>query len=154
VRSTEDGLAESDWDGWTKLNELLGGRVQLLGDDILVTKPAIVAEAIDRKTASAALIKINQIGTVTETLETSWLCRQAGWAQIVSHGSGETRDASVANLATAQLPPRFTCSAARPGELPPEQPSPADEPAGSNRCHLRFARDGRARRRAGQAGGR
>jgi enolase len=112
-------------DGWAKLNERLGGRVQLLGDDILVTNPAIVAEAIDRKTASAALIKINQIGTLTETLETCRLCRQAGWAQMVSHGSGETGDAFVADLATAQWPPRFTCSAARPGELPPEQPPPS-----------------------------
>jgi enolase len=96
----EDGLAESDWDGWVRLNERLGARVELVGDDILVTNPAIVAEAIDRKIANAALIKVNQIGTVTETLETMRLCRQAGWAQFVSHRSGETEDTFIADLAT------------------------------------------------------
>jgi len=100
VWSIEDGLAESDWDGWTRLNTHLGGRVQLVGDDILVTNPAIVAEAIDRKVANAALIKLNQIGTVTETLATMRLCRQAGWAQMVSHRSGETDDTFIADLAT------------------------------------------------------
>jgi enolase len=99
VWSIEDGLAESDWDGWAKLNDRLGGRVQLVGDDILVTNPTIVAEAIDRKIANAALIKLNQIGTVTETLETMRLCRQAGWAQMVSHRSGETEDTFIADLA-------------------------------------------------------
>jgi enolase len=96
----EDGLAESDWDGWARLNERLGDRVELVGDDLLVTNPAIVAEAIDRKVANAALIKVNQIGTVTETLETMRLCRQAGWAQFVSHRSGETEDTFIADLAT------------------------------------------------------
>jgi enolase len=95
----EDGLAESDWDGWVRLNERLGSRVELVGDDILVTNPAIVAEAIDRKIANAALIKVNQIGTVTETLETMALCRAAGWAQFVSHRSGETEDHFIADLA-------------------------------------------------------
>ena len=98
--SIEDGLAESDWDGWAGFNERLGDRVQLVGDDILVTNPAIVAEAIDRKVANAALIKLNQIGTVTETLETMRLCRHAGWAQMVSHRSGETEDTFIADLAT------------------------------------------------------
>jgi enolase len=100
VWSIEDGLAESDWDGWARLNERLGHRVQLVGDDVLVTNPAIVAEAIDRKIANAALIKLNQIGTVTETLETMRLCRRAGWAQMVSHRSGETEDTFIADLAT------------------------------------------------------
>jgi enolase len=100
VWSIEDGLAESDWDGWARLNAQLGDRVQLVGDDILVTNPAIVAEAIDRKVANAALIKLNQIGTVTETLQTMRLCRQAGWAQMVSHRSGETGDTFIADLAT------------------------------------------------------
>jgi len=96
----EDGLAESDWDGWTRLNERLGSRVELVGDDILVTNPAIVTEAINRKIANAALIKVNQIGTVTETLQTMAICRQAGWAQFVSHRSGETEDTFIADLAT------------------------------------------------------
>jgi enolase len=100
VWSIEDGLAESDWDGWAKLNDRIGGHVQLVGDDILVTNPAIVAEAIDRKVANSALIKLNQIGTVTETLETMRLCRQAGWTQMVSHRSGETEDTFIADLAT------------------------------------------------------
>jgi len=100
VWSIEDGLAESDWDGWVGLNDRLGGRVQLVGDDILVTNPAIVTEAINRKIANAALIKVNQIGTVTETLQTMGICRQAGWAQMVSHRSGETEDTFIADLAT------------------------------------------------------
>jgi enolase len=100
VWSIEDGLAESDWDGWTRLTERLGGRVQLVGDDILVTNPAIVTEAIDRRAGNAALIKVNQIGTVSETLETMRICRQAGWAQMVSHRSGETEDTFIADLAT------------------------------------------------------
>jgi enolase 1/2/3 len=100
VWSIEDGLAESDWDGWRRLHDRLGGRTQLVGDDILVTNPEIVAEAIDRKIANAALIKLNQSGTVTETLETMRLCRQAGWAQMVSHRSGETEDTFIADLAT------------------------------------------------------
>jgi enolase len=98
--SIEDGLAESDWDGWARLNERLGARVQLVGDDILVTNPTIVTQGIDRKIANAALIKVNQIGTVTETLRTMTICRQAGWAQMVSHRSGETEDTFIADLAT------------------------------------------------------
>jgi len=100
VWSIEDGLAESDWDGWVALSERLGHRVQLVGDDILVTNPTIVTEAIDRKIANAALIKVNQIGTVTETLQTMAICHQAGWAQMVSHRSGETEDTFIADLAT------------------------------------------------------
>jgi enolase len=100
VWSIEDGLAEGDWDGWIRLTERLGQRVQLVGDDILVTNPAIVTQAITRKAGTAALIKVNQIGTVTETLETMRLCREAGWAQMVSHRSGETEDTFIADLAT------------------------------------------------------
>jgi enolase len=99
VWSIEDGLAESDWDGWAGLTDRLGSRVQLVGDDILVTNPTIVTEAVDRKIANAALIKVNQVGTVTETLETMRICRQAGWAQMVSHRSGETTDSFIADLA-------------------------------------------------------
>ena len=100
VWSIEDGLAESDWDGWARLNKRLGGRVQLVGDDILVTNPAIVSEAIDKKIANAALIKVNQVGSVTETLRTMEICRRAGWAAMVSHRSGETEDSFIADLAT------------------------------------------------------
>jgi len=101
VWSIEDGLAESDWDGWERLIARLGDRTQLVGDDLLVTNPAIIREAIERKAANAALIKLNQIGTVTETLEAMRLCREAGWAQMVSHRSGETEDSFIADLAVA-----------------------------------------------------
>ena len=100
VWSIEDGLAESDWDGWTNLNQRLGDRIQLVGDDILVTNPTIVAEAIDRKVANSALIKVNQVGTVTETLDTMRICREADWTQMISHRSGETGDTFIADLAT------------------------------------------------------
>ena len=99
VWSLEDGLAEGDWDGWVRLNERLGDRLQLVGDDILVTNPGIITEAIERRIGNAALIKVNQIGTVTQTLEAMRLCREAGWAQMVSHRSGETEDTFIADLA-------------------------------------------------------
>ena len=92
VWSIEDGLAEGDWDGWVTLTERLGASTQLVGDDIFVTNPAIIAEAIERKVANSALIKLNQIGSVTETLEAMRLCREAGYTQMVSHRSGETED--------------------------------------------------------------
>ncbi len=101
VWSIEDGLAESDWDGWERLITRLGDRTQIVGDDLLVTNPAIIREAIERKASNAALIKLNQIGTVTETLEAMRLCREAGWAQMVSHRSGETEDSFIADLAVA-----------------------------------------------------
>jgi enolase len=99
VWSIEDGLAEDDWDGWERLNARLGERLQIVGDDILVTNPAIIVEAVERNIANAALIKVNQIGTVTETLEAIDVCRRAGWAQMVSHRSGETADSFIADLA-------------------------------------------------------
>jgi enolase len=95
----EDGLAEDDWDGWAALTARLGERVQLVGDDIFVTNPAIITEAIGRGIGNAALIKVNQIGTVTETLEAMATCRRAGYAQFVSHRSGETTDTFIADLA-------------------------------------------------------
>ena len=101
VWSLEDGLAEGDWDGWERLNAALGERIQIVGDDILVTNPAIIREAITRGVANAALIKLNQIGTVTETLEAMRLCREAGWAQMISHRSGETEDSFIADLTVA-----------------------------------------------------
>jgi enolase len=96
----EDGLAEDDWDGWAALTGRLGERVQLVGDDIFVTNPAIIADAIGRGIGNAALIKVNQIGTVTETLEAMAVCRRGGYAQFVSHRSGETTDTFIADLAT------------------------------------------------------
>lgn len=96
----EDGLAEDDWDGWEALTGRLGDQVQLVGDDIFVTNPAIIADAINRGVGNAALIKVNQIGTVTETLEAMAVCRGGGYAQFVSHRSGETTDTFIADLAT------------------------------------------------------
>ncbi|MDH2903780.1 MAG: phosphopyruvate hydratase [Actinomycetota bacterium] len=95
----EDGLAESDWQGWEQLTARLGDRVELVGDDILCTNPVIIREAISRHVGNAALIKVNQIGTVSETLEAMRICRDAGWAQFVSHRSGETEDTFIADLA-------------------------------------------------------
>ncbi|MEU6479207.1 phosphopyruvate hydratase [Streptomyces sp. NPDC047017] len=100
VWSIEDGLGEDDWEGWARLTERLGGRTQIMGDDIFVTDPAIITEAIGKKVANSALIKVNQIGTVTETLEAMRICREAGYTQMVSHRSGETEDSFIADLAT------------------------------------------------------
>lgn len=99
IWSLEDGLAEDDRSGWEELTARLGDRVQLVGDDLLVTNPTLIAEAIEHKVANAALIKPNQIGTVTETLEAMSVCRESGWAQMVSHRSGETTDSFIADLA-------------------------------------------------------
>lgn len=101
IWSLEDGLGEDDADGWVQHTEQLGGRVQLVGDDNFVTNPAIIAEAISRGVANAALIKLNQIGTVTETLDAMRVCREAGYGQMASHRSGETTDSFIADLAVA-----------------------------------------------------
>jgi enolase len=101
IWSIEDGLAEEDRAGWKHLTARLGDRLQLVGDDLLVTNPTIISEAIGHKIANAALIKPNQIGTVTETLEAMRICREAGWPQMVSHRSGETDDSFIADLAVA-----------------------------------------------------
>jgi enolase len=98
IWSIEDGLAEDDWDGWVALTEQLGSRIQLVGDDNFVTNPAIITKAIENHIANAALIKVNQIGTVTETLEAMRVCRDAGYAAMVSHRSGETPDPFIADL--------------------------------------------------------
>jgi len=99
IWSIEDGLAEDDDQGWVQLTEQLGGTIQLVGDDNFVTNPAIIRAAIDRGVANAALIKLNQVGSVTETLEAMRLCREAGYGAMVSHRSGETEDSFIADLA-------------------------------------------------------
>jgi enolase len=96
--SIEDGLAEDDWDGWAALTQRLGDRVQLVGDDIFVTNPAIITDAVARHVGNAALIKVNQIGTITETLDALAVCRDAEYAAMVSHRSGETEDSFIADL--------------------------------------------------------
>jgi enolase len=101
IVSIEDGLAEDDWAGWRVLTERLGDRVQLVGDDLLVTNTSRIRRAIDEQAANAVLIKLNQIGTLTETLAAIDLARRAGWAAIVSHRSGETEDTTIADLVVA-----------------------------------------------------
>ena len=101
IVSIEDGLAEDDWDGWRQLTERLGSRVQLVGDDLLVTNVAFLSRAIRERCGNSILIKLNQIGTVTETIEAIHEARRAGWTAIVSHRSGETEDTTIADLAVA-----------------------------------------------------
>lgn len=101
IASIEDGLAEADWSGWARLTATLGTRVQLVGDDIFVTNPAILRRGIDEHIGNALLVKLNQIGTVSETLDAMAIARRAGYASVVSHRSGETEDATIADLAVA-----------------------------------------------------
>ncbi|MDI6797460.1 MAG: phosphopyruvate hydratase [Desulfatibacillaceae bacterium] len=101
IVSIEDGLAENDWDGWEKLTERLDDRVQLVGDDIFVTNPEIFAQGIERSIGNAILIKLNQIGTLTETLETIQMAKESGYQTVISHRSGETEDTFIADLAVA-----------------------------------------------------
>jgi enolase len=99
IVSIEDGLAEGDWDGWKSLTNTLGGRVQLVGDDVFVTNPEILKKGIAEGVGNALLVKLNQIGTVTETLDAVRLAADANYATIISHRSGETEDATIADLA-------------------------------------------------------
>ena len=101
IVSLEDGLAEDDWSGWRLLNERLGGRVQLVGDDLFVTNTERIARGIAEGSANAVLIKLNQIGTLTETIDAIALARRAGWASVVSHRSGETEDTTIADFVVA-----------------------------------------------------
>ena len=101
IISIEDGLDENDWSGWQKLNSALGKKIQLVGDDLTVTNPKRLQRAINEKSMNAILIKLNQIGTVSETLETIHLARSAGMASVISHRSGETEDTTIADFAVA-----------------------------------------------------
>jgi enolase len=101
IVSIEDGLAEQDWDGWARLTTRLGDRVQLVGDDLFVTNPKILREGIEKHVANAILVKVNQIGTLSETLEAVALAKQAGYGAVMSHRSGETEDTTIADLAVA-----------------------------------------------------
>jgi enolase len=101
IVSIEDGLAEDDWDGWAQLTKALGDRVQLVGDDLFVTNTERLARGIENGVANAILIKVNQIGTLTETLEAIDMARAAGYLSVISHRSGETEDTFIADLAVA-----------------------------------------------------
>jgi enolase len=99
IASIEDGVAEGDWDGWRLLTGAVGDRCQLVGDDVFVTNPEILRRGINEKVGNALLVKLNQIGTVTETLDAVAMARDAHYATIISHRSGETEDATIADLA-------------------------------------------------------
>jgi enolase len=101
IVSLEDGVAENDEAGWKMLTQALGGKIQLVGDDNFVTNPKIFAEGIAKGIANSILIKLNQIGTITETLETIALARQAGYSFVISHRSGETEDTTIADFTVA-----------------------------------------------------
>jgi enolase len=101
IISIEDGLGERDWDGWKKLTERLSDRVQLVGDDLFVTNPKIFKEGIEKGVANSILIKLNQIGTLTETIEAINMARENGYTAVVSHRSGETEDTTLAHVAVA-----------------------------------------------------
>jgi enolase len=101
IRSLEDGLAEDDWEGWQKLTARLGEKIQIVGDDIFVTNPERLKRGLAEKSANSILIKLNQIGTVTETLRTVNLAMRNGWTAVISHRSGETEDTSIADVAVA-----------------------------------------------------
>jgi enolase len=101
IRSIEDGMAEDDWDGWRALTQALGAKIQLVGDDVFVTNPKIIAEGIERGVANAVLVKVNQIGSLSETLQAVELAHRAAYRCVFSHRSGETEDATIADLAVA-----------------------------------------------------
>lgn len=101
IVSIEDGLGERDWDGWKKLTDVLGDKIQIVGDDLFVTNPAILKEGIEKHTANSILIKVNQIGTITETFDAMQMAKEAGYTAVVSHRSGETEDTTIADIAVA-----------------------------------------------------
>lgn len=101
IVSLEDGLAQEDWEGWKSLTRQIGAKVQLVGDDLLVTNPAFVRRAISEKACNALLVKVNQIGSLSETVQAIKLCKDAGWNTVISHRSGETEDSTIADLAVA-----------------------------------------------------
>jgi len=101
IVSIEDGFAEDDWDGWRLMTAALGKRIQLVGDDIFVTNPQRLKRGIDSGVANSILVKVNQIGSLTETLETMALAKESGYTTVISHRSGETEDVTIADLAVA-----------------------------------------------------
>jgi enolase len=101
IVSIEDGLAQDDWQGWETMTAELGDRIQIVGDDLLVTNPERVRRAIQERAANALLVKLNQIGSLTETIEAVETCQRAGWRAVTSHRSGETEDTTIADLSVA-----------------------------------------------------
>src|SRR5262249_39087434 len=129
--SIEDGLAEDDWEGWKELTARLGGRVQIVGDDLFVTSTTRLARGLAEESANAILIKVNQIGTLTETLDCVATAQRAGWAAVISHRSGETEDTFIADLAVATGAGQIKTGSASRSDRGPKynQPPPlAQEP--------------------------
>ena len=116
IVSIEDGMAEEDWDGWRRLAQRLGERVQLVGDDLYTTNTARIQKGIELKASNAVLVKLNQIGTLTETLEAVALTKKAGWGTVISHRSGETEDCAIADLAVATSAGQIKSGAPARGE--------------------------------------
>jgi enolase len=116
IISLEDGMSEHDWDGWVKLTKELGNKIELVGDDLLCTNPKLLQEAIDKGAANSILIKLNQIGTVTETLETIELALKNNYGYFISHRSGETEDTTIADLAVATMAGKIKTGSASRGE--------------------------------------
>jgi len=141
ILSIEDGMAEDDWDGWRAMTEALGGKVQIVGDDVFVTNPARLAQGIARGMANAVLVKLNQIGTLTETLEAVDMAHKAAYRVVISHRSGETEDATIADLAVAT-----NCGQIKTGSL-----SRSDRLAKYNQLLRIEAELGPAARYAGQS---
>ena len=128
IVSLEDGLSEDDWDGWQNLTKELGGKIQLVGDDLFVTNVQFLQEGIDKGVANSILIKVNQIGTVSETLDAIDLARRNGYTSVISHRSGETEDTFIADL---PWPP------ARARSRPARPRAPTASPSTTNCCGLR-----------------
>ena len=141
IISIEDGLAEGDWPGWKTLTAALGSRVQLVGDDVFVTNPKILKEGIEQGVGNALLVKLNQIGTVSETLAAVEMARQAGYNSVISHRSGETEDTTIADLAVA------TCA----GQIKTGSASRSDRTAKYNQLLRIEAALGQAARYAGKS---
>ena len=141
IISIEDGLAEGDWPGWARLTAAIGQKIQLVGDDVFVTNPTILAEGIAKKIGNALLVKLNQIGSVTETLKAVEMARQAGYSSVISHRSGETEDSTIADLAVA------TCA----GQIKTGSASRSDRTAKYNQLLRIEAELGGAGKYAGRA---
>jgi len=116
IISIEDGIAEDDWAAWTESTRRLGDRVQLVGDDLYTTSPALIRRGIELQASNAVLIKLNQIGTVTETLEAVRAANQVGWGTVISHRSGETEDTTIADLAVGTAAGQIKAGAPSRGE--------------------------------------
>ena len=141
VVSIEDGLAEDDWDSWDAMSRGIGSRVQLVGDDIYTTNPRLIERGIQRNSSNAVLVKLNQIGTVSETLDAINMTRDAGWGVVISHRSGETEDSSIADLAVGTAAGQIKSGAPARGERTAKYNRlPADRGGSGKRSPLRGRR--------------